>query len=122
MNKYVLAAIAGSASACHHHHHSKYAIDWGNKHERPDTNTLLNNPPIAWMYDNVEIIEEVPPPRTCDVEPERMKDSQFFIEIIKHVHNSAVKGAYNTPEEHPISENCYGVWMNKEFATIHDIH
>ena len=51
----------------------------------------------------------------CEIKPEDQMDTFDLIRNIKYTsYNAFVKNFYDTPEAHPISQECMGEWMKKD--------
>jgi len=114
--KYALATIGLVAAHPHPHHHHKngtHEHDWGMKeyHHFPN--------PIAWWREH----HPKEAPKICDFKDgDRMADNIYFREVMGSMHNYGVKGWYREDAERPISEDCWGDWMDAEWTKVVDVH
>lgn len=64
----------------------------------------------------MDVQDEVP---KCHLNPEdRLPDSVFYREVIQGMVNSSVKGLYHEDSERPISEDCFGDWIDVEINKV----
>ena len=120
--KYALATIGLVAAHPHPHHHHNHTHDhdWGMKeyHHFPN--------PLKWVKEHVEEWKEhhpKPAPKICDFKDgDRMADNIYFREIMGSMHNYGVKGWYREDAERPISEDCWGDWMDAEWTKVVNVH
>lgn len=112
MNKFALAALGISAVAAHPHPNHKHheGHDYGFDHK------LLGNVNEMIFDYNTENVQE------CKLKDgDRLPDTVFYRELMQGVFNSSVKGWYHEDTERPISEDCFGDWMDAEISKIHNI-
>jgi hypothetical protein len=110
MNKFALAAIGVVAAHPHPHHKKHGGMDFGSDHNISTIDTVSN-----WIFG------EEPVAPKCNLKPEdRMSDTIFYREMIQGIYNSAVKGLYHETSERPISEDCFGDWIDVELSKVED--
>jgi len=50
-----------------------------------------------------------------------MPDTIFYRELIQGTYNSVIKGVYHEDSERPISEECFGDWIDTELGLLKPI-
>jgi len=55
----------------------------------------------------------------CAEEPETIKDGVYLRKLLGAMHNAGVKAMYGAAYD-PISEDCFGDWIDPMWAPIHD--
>jgi len=98
----------------HHKHHHHCDHHWGLEkyHKLPN--------PIQW-YNHWK--GKQPAPKICNnlKDGDRMADNVYFREMAGSMHNYGVKGWYREAAERPISEECWGDWMDAEWMKMVEV-
>lgn len=106
MNKFTLAAL-GAVTA--HRHHGHRGLDWEFDH-----NVQIIDTVSGWIYGEDPV--EVP---QCNLQDgDRMDDTIFYREMVKGIVNSYVKGKYHEDSDRPVSEECFGDWIDSDLDTL----